>query len=240
VKRAGLAELCDRAGLAQDAQGVLEALLQLIARDPSAPTSITDPDEAADVHVADSLSALPLLRSLLPDRLQGEAIVDIGSGAGFPGLALAVALDRSSVDLIESMERKCRFMSSAIEQLGLSNARVVCMRAEDWARGDGSRRYRLAVARAVAALPTLVEYASPLLAEGGFLVAWKGTRDDAEERRGASASRLVGMRPHGVHPVVPFPESRRRHLHVFEKHEPTPPGIPRRAGMARKRPLGGK
>jgi 16S rRNA (guanine527-N7)-methyltransferase len=240
VKRPELAELWEQLDLVRDKRSALEGLVQMLARDPTAPTSITDPDEAAAVHIADSLSVLPLVGSLLADRLEGEAIVDIGSGAGFPGLPLAVALGGSSVDLIESMERKCRFISRAIDQLELRNARVVCMRAEDWAGGEGENRYQLAVARAVAALATLVEYASPLLTEGGFLIAWKGRRDGAEERSGNLAARRLGMQPQGVHPVVPFPGSRRRHLHVFEKHEPTPPGIPRRAGMARKRPLGGE
>lgn len=240
MKRPDLAELYDRFGLGEHARGELEALLQLLASDPTAPTSITDPGEAADAHIADSLSALSLIGSLPSGCLEGEAIVDIGSGAGFPGLPLAVALRRSSVDLIESTERKCRFISRAIHELGLQNARVVCMRAEDWARDEGEGRYRLAVARAVAELPTLVEYASPLLAEGGFLIAWKGARDEVEERRAASAAGRLGMRPADVQPVVPFRGSRRRHLHVFEKHEPTPAGIPRRPGMARKRPLGGK
>ena len=213
-------------------------LLDLLSGDPSAPTRVTDPAEAIDVHIADSLSALPLLGLLLPGGVKAEAIVDIGSGAGFPGLPLAVVLEESRVDLVESTERKCRFVACTIERLGLSNARAVCLRAEDWARGEGAGRYRLAVVRAVAPLATLVEYASPLLVGGGFLIAWKGARDGAEERRGASAASAVGMRPHSVEPVVPFPGSRRRHLHVFEKHAPTPPGIPRRAGMARKRPLG--
>jgi 16S rRNA (guanine527-N7)-methyltransferase len=240
VKRPGLADLGDRLGLTEDVRARLELLLELVAGDPSAPTSVTEPGDAADVHVADSLSALPLVRSLLSERLQDAAIADIGSGAGFPGLPLAIALDQTSVDLIESTRRKCGFIARALRRLELRNAQVVCMRAEDWARADGAARYGLAVVRAVAPLATLVEYASPLLAEGGFLIAWKGARGEAEERGGAAAASRLGMEPRGVHPVVPFPGSRSRHLHVFEKQEPTPPGIPRRAGMARKRPLGRK
>jgi 16S rRNA (guanine527-N7)-methyltransferase len=240
VKRRRIVTLCDELGLAPGAEARLELLLEVVAREPGAPTSITDPAEAADVHIADSLSVVPLVRSLLRDRLDGAAIVDIGSGAGFPGLPLAVALDRSWVDLLESTQRKCRFIAGAIERLELANAEVICKRAETWAGGEGAGRYRLAAARAVAQLATLVEYASPLLGTGGFLVAWKGARDADEERRGAAAARAVGMAPHGVHPVAPYAGSRRRHLHVFAKQGPTPAGIPRRAGLARKRPLGGE
>ena len=236
----GISAVCEQFGLPKEAQVKLEALVELLATDAAAPTSVTEPVEAVGVHIADSLSALPLIGSLQPDRPETGALVDIGSGAGFPGLPLAIALGRSPVDLVEATGRKCRFISRAIDQLELSDARAVCARAEDWARGEGAGRYRLAVVRAVAPLATLVEYGSPLLSKGGFLIAWKGLRDGEEERRGEAAARSVGMSIVEVRPVIPFPGSRRRHLHLFEKTEPTPPEIPRRAGMARKRPLGGK
>jgi 16S rRNA (guanine527-N7)-methyltransferase len=241
VKRGpGVAELCERLGVPEAARRKLELLLDLVADDQSAPTSVTDPEEALEVHVADSLSLLPHIASLLAARPDVPAIVDMGSGAGFPGLPLAVALDGATVDLVEARERKCRFISRAIERLEQPNARVVCMRVEDWARAEGAGRYRLAVVRAVAPLATLVEYASPLLADGGSLVCWKGSRDEVEERRGAAAAQAVGLMVGEVRPVTPFPGSRQRHLHFFAKVEQTPPGFPRRTGMARKRPLGGK
>jgi 16S rRNA (guanine527-N7)-methyltransferase len=237
-RRVAVADLCGQLDLPVEAQRRLEALLALLETDPSAPTSVTDPQEAAKIHVADSLSALPVVLPLLAARPRPSAIVDIGSGAGFPGLPLAIALDRASVDLVEATGRKCRFLSRAIERLEQLNARVVCMRAEDWAHGEGGGRYDLAVVRAVAPLATLVEYGSPLLVEGGWLVAWKGARDEVEERRGAGAARLVGMSPRDVRRVTPFAGARHRHLHLFEKTGSTPSGIPRRAGMARKRPFG--
>ena len=84
----------------------------------------------------------------------------------------------------------------------------------------------------------LVEYAAPLLREGGILVAWKGARDAAEEAAGAAAAEQVGMAVGDVLPVKPFATSENRHLHVVRKISPTPAGFPRRPGMARKRPLG--
>jgi 16S rRNA (guanine527-N7)-methyltransferase len=232
VKR--LHEICAAVGLNEEAERKLEALLQLLAGDRSAPTSVRTPDEAVDAHVADSLSVLPLLS----DHLLLEPIVDIGSGAGFPGLPLAVAFETAAVDLIESTSRKCHFIARAIEELEQQNARVVCERAEDWARVEGAERYGLAVARALAPLPTLVEYASPLLRQGGTLIAWKGARDPAEERASAAAAHVLGMNPESIHPVMPFPGTRHRHLHVLTKTAPTPAGIPRRPGLARKRPFG--
>jgi 16S rRNA (guanine527-N7)-methyltransferase len=100
-------------------------------------------------------------------------------------------------------------------------------------------RYDVALARAVGPLPTLVEYAAPLLGIGGSLVAWKGRRNPDEERRAEAAAELLGMRGTRIERVQPFEGARDRHLHVFRKDEPSPPGYPRRPGVARKRPLGG-
>jgi 16S rRNA (guanine527-N7)-methyltransferase len=93
-------------------------------------------------------------------------------------------------------------------------------------------------ARAVAPLAVLLEYAAPLLCHGGVLVAWKGGRDELEERGGVLAAERLAMEPVSVSRVVPFAGAETRHLHVYSKVGPTPAGVPRRPGMARKRPLG--
>jgi 16S rRNA (guanine527-N7)-methyltransferase len=232
VKR--LRELCAGLDLPAEAESKLGLLLDLLATDSEAPTSVRAPRQAVDIHLADSLSALPLLRAGAPP----EAIVDIGSGAGFPGLPLAVVLEDAAVDLVEATGRKCAFISRAIDRLGLQNARAVCARAEDWARVEGAGRYDVGVVRAVAPLATLVEYASPLLREGGRLVAWKGSRDEGEERRGARAGRALGMTPRAIERATPFSGAEHHHLHLFEKTGPTPVGIPRRPGMAKRKPFG--
>ena len=191
-----------------------------------------------EVHVADSLSGLEV-SSLASAR----RIADIGSGAGFPGLVLAIALPRAQVDLIESAGRKTAVIDRLIQAAALTNARSVTARAEDFAGtppalGGGAGAYDAVTARAVGPLAVRVEYAAPLLREGGVLVAWKGARDAVEEGAGATAAEKVGMAVREVLPVQPYPSSENRHLHVFEKVAPTPPEYPRRAGMARKRPLG--
>jgi 16S rRNA (guanine527-N7)-methyltransferase len=236
VKR--LREVSAEFGLPAEAERRLEALLQLVATDPVTPTAVTDPAEAVDTHVADSLAALPVIEAYAGDNPGATRLVDIGSGAGFPGLPLAIACAQLEVDLLESIARKCAFIARAIEQLEQSNADVLCVRAEDWARAEGAGRYTVACARALAPLATLAEYASPLLREGGVLVAWKGARDAAEEAQGAAAADALGMRPVGVELVTPFAGARNRHLHMFVKTGPTPAGVPRRTGMARKRPFG--
>jgi 16S rRNA (guanine527-N7)-methyltransferase len=190
------------------------------------------------VHVADSLSGLEV------DGLaSARRIADVGAGAGFPGLVLAIALPSARVDLIESAGRKAAVIDRLIQAAKVSNARSVVARAEEWARlpvplGGGREAYEAVAARAVAALPVLVEYAAPLLRMGGVLVAWKGARDPGEEAAGQRAAEEVGLALAEVRRTVPFPEARDRHLHVYRKVAPTPERFPRRPGMAAKRPLG--
>src|SRR4051794_16766272 len=166
----------------------------------------------------------------------------MGAGAGFPGLVLAIAIPRAQVDLVESAGRKTAVIDRLIQAAELRNARSITARVEDYARepaavGGGREAYDAVTARAVGPLATLVEYAAPLLREGGVLVAWKGARDSAEEGSGAAAAAEAGMAVKEVVPVQPYPASENRHLHVFRKIAPTPSKFPRRAGMARKRPL---
>jgi 16S rRNA (guanine527-N7)-methyltransferase len=200
---------------------------------------VSEPERAREVHVADSLSGLEV-----PDLARASRIADIGAGAGFPGLVLAIALPGARVDLIESAGRKAAVIDRLIQAAKVSNARSVVARAEDWARlpaalGGGREAYQAVTARAVASLPVLVEYAAPLLRPSGVLVAWKGTVDADEQQLGRRAADEVGLELEGVRRVEPFVGARDRHLHVYRKVAPTPERFPRRAGMAAKRPLGG-
>jgi 16S rRNA (guanine527-N7)-methyltransferase len=220
----------ERFGLVPEATAAIERLLDLLERDPTAPTTVRARPEALDVHVADSLSGL----ELEPVRA-ARRIADLGAGAGFPGLVLAAALPESHVSLVESVGRKCDWLARAVAAMGLSNAAVVNARAEDWPSGIGA--HDLVTARALAPLNALVEYAAPLLEEGGALVAWKGRRDAGEEADGAAAAARLAMQPRDVTRVQPFAAALDRHLYLYLKVGPTPNGYPRRPGMARKRPL---
>jgi 16S rRNA (guanine527-N7)-methyltransferase len=161
-------------------------------------------------------------------------IADLGAGAGWPGLALAAALPGARVSLVESASRHCRYLARAITAGGLANAQVVHARAEEWPAGIGA--HDLVVARALAALPVVCEYAAPLLAPGGALVAWKGAVGADEAAAGAAAAQVLGLGEAEVHAVAPYPGADRRTLHVFRKIAPTPRRFPRRPGMAVKRP----
>lgn len=225
-----LAELATRFGLPAGASEALGRLLALVADDPAAPTSVRDPAIAVDAHVADSLVALEV-----DEVVAARRIADLGAGAGFPGLVLAAALPDARVTLVDSQSRKGDFLTRAIRAMGVANAEVVVARAEDWKAGLGTRD--LVTARALAPLTVLVEYAAPLLAPGGALVAWKGRREPGEEADGAAAAAQLGLEAREIRPVDPWPGVQHRHLHLYLKVRSTPNGYPRRAGIARKRPI---
>ena len=208
----------------------LAVLLEVVSGDPEAPTTVRDPREAVDAHVADSLSALDL-----PAVAAAREVADVGSGAGFPGLVLAAALPGARVRLVEATGRKCDFLARAVARAGIANVEIVRSRVEAWVEGRGA--CDLVTARAVAPLAVLAEYAAPLLRESGTLVAWKGRRDQEEEADGAFAASELGLRADEVVHPTPFPGARDRRLHVFTKIGPTPERFPRRPGMAAKRQL---
>jgi 16S rRNA (guanine527-N7)-methyltransferase len=226
-----LQQLTYRYGLSDAQHEQLARLLGALERDEHAPTTVRDPEQAVDVHLADSLVALEL------DVVRtARVIADLGAGAGFPGLVLAVALGDGEVRLVESQERKCAFIEGVIAEAGLGNAYAVCTRAEEWRSGIGE--HDLVLARALAAQPVVLEYAAPLLRLGGSLVDWRSRRVEKDEVAASRAARELGLRRVEVRRVQPFSEVRERHLHVFVKDEDTPERFPRRAGIARKRPLG--
>jgi 16S rRNA (guanine527-N7)-methyltransferase len=227
------------AELPSPAREQLAALVDLLARERRAPSAVREPPDAWRVHVADSLSGLVFDELRLARR-----IADVGAGAGFPGVVLAAALPSASIDLIESLRRKCEFMRLALAETGIANAQVVCQRAEEWAiappPGGGRELYDAVTARAVGRLATLAELAAPLLADGGALVAWKGRRREEEEDELARSRDRVAMELRECRWVGPYAGSRNRHLYLIVKVAPTPPDLPRRPGMAAKRPFGRK
>jgi 16S rRNA (guanine527-N7)-methyltransferase len=221
-----------RGALDSGAEAALRRVLALLAEDRASLSSITD-ERAWSVHVDDSLTGLDV-----PELRRASRIADVGAGAGFPGLVLAAALPQATVDLIESVARKCDFMRRAIGAAGLRNAFVVHDRSEGVAAGAGRDAYDAVTARAVGRLSTLAELASPLLCESGVLVAWKGRRDADEEAQLERAAKGLAMRPERILDVGERAGSRHRHLHVMRKAGPTPADLPRRPGMAKKRPRG--
>jgi len=220
------------AALDESARRRLQTVLDLLAEERASVSSVTD-QRAWRVHVVDSLTGLEVTA-----LREAAKITDIGSGAGFPGLVLAVALPHAQVDLIESVGRKCEFMRSAAGAAGIGNATVRNLRSEEWAAEKGREAYDAVTARAVGRLSTLAELASPLLRPDGVLVAWKGRRDPDEERQLENASEALAMELEQTLDVGDRAGSEHRHLHVIRKIGPTPENLPRRPGMAKKRPRG--
>jgi 16S rRNA (guanine527-N7)-methyltransferase len=235
VSRETLADLAVEHGLPDAVVPRFAALLEALAAERDPHTSVSDPVKAVDVHLRDSLSALGI------DAVrEASAIADIGAGAGFPGLPLAIALPGARVDLIESAGRKTAVIDRLAGAAGIENAGAVTARAEEWAAGDGRGAYDVATARAVAPLAVLLEYAAPLLRPDGTFVAWKGARDLDEERAGEIAAAQLGLERREIRPVTPFRRARDLHLYLYSKVRETPEKFPRRPGMAAKRALGAK
>lgn len=228
--RALLDGLAERYALSDGQLDQLAHILSALALDELAPTTVREPMLAVDVHLADSLVALEL-----EAVREARRIADIGAGAGFPGLPLAVALPRSEVKLVESQARKCAFIEAVKVAARVENAEAVCARVEEWPEGVGA--HDIVLARALAPQPIVLEYAAPLLRLGGALVDWRGQRNSEEERAATEAAELLGLRRESIGRVEPFDGVRDHHLHVYRKVRETPDRFPRRAGMARKKPL---
>ena len=186
--------------------------------EPDAPTALHD----GRAHIDDALTGLELVGS-------PGTIADLGSGNGIPGLVLAACLPGAHVFCVEAVRRKAEWIARTAQRCGLANAEAVWARAEEW---DG--RADVVVARALAALPVLCEYAAPLLTDNGRAVFWKGAVDPGEEADGRYAASVLGL---SEPEVVAVAGTERRTLWVFRRLTPPPDRFPRRAGMAAKRPL---
>lgn len=199
-------------------------------------TRITAPADIAVQHIVDSLIGLRALRDLDPERPQ--RIVDVGSGAGFPGLPLAVLRPNWHFTLIEATGKIVAWLEHAVTALGLSNVTALHVRVEDAGRTRELReRFDVAVARGLAPLPVLLEYTLPLVAVGGRVVAYKGADADAEVAASVNALSILGgrSRPRIAYRLPGL--DRPRHLVVVDKRRPTPRAYPRKAGTPGRTPL---
>lgn len=197
-------------------------------------TSLTDNREIIIKHFLDSLSCAKAC-----DFGVKLKVVDIGTGAGFPGLPLKIAYPEIELTLLDSSKKKTSFLSKTIECLNLKGISVVCCRAEDYGINSNNRgAFDLVLARAVAPLSVLVEYALPLLKLGGLFIAQKSRGLDKEIGEGRMAAKAVGGQIEEVREVkVPFLEAK-RYLVLVKKISPSPKKYPRRPGIPAKRPLG--
>lgn len=196
-------------------------------------TAVLDPEEMVDRHYLDS--AAPLALGLIP---QGARVIDVGTGAGLPGIPLCILRPDLRVTLLDAQRKRVTFLQAAIEALDLP-AQAVHMRAEDAARDEAHREaYDVSVSRAVAATPTLLELTLPFVRVGGRAIAWKGPGLQAELEQARRAAHLLGGALEGVLDA-PVPGRDWQHvLLVCAKRQKTARQYPRRAGLPGKNPLG--
>lgn len=196
-------------------------------------TAIREPEAIRTKHFLDSLTTICELNNPIPERL-----VDVGTGAGFPGIPLKIMLPDLKLTLVESVGKKADFCRHMVEVLKLENVEVLTARAEDLGQQAQHReKYDWAVARAVSQLPALVEYLLPLVRVGGGVLAQKGEHAHAEVQSAEKAMRLLGGNLRKVSPVTLPGVVEERYLVVVEKKVATPPQYPRRAGLPAKKPL---
>ena len=193
-------------------------------------TGITEPREVATLHLLDSLSLIPMA------DLAGKSIVDVGTGAGFPGIPLAIALPDSSITLLDSLNKRIDFLRESGAQLGLTNAEYVHGRAEEFA-ADHRESYDYAVSRAVANLPMLCELCLPLVKVGGQFLAMKSSHTEEEIAAAKSAISKLGGKIEAVEDyTIPTTDVVHRVVRI-RKVSPTPKKYPRRFAQIKKQPL---
>ncbi len=199
-------------------------------------TAITDYEGAQVRHFLDSLSCLLALEP--GERLAGQSMIDVGTGAGFPGIPLKIICPGLRLTLLEATEKKVGFLRHIVERLGLENVVVLHGRAEELGQNPAHReRYDWTVARAVAEMPILMEYLLPFAKIGGRVLAQKGESAPAEVQRAEWAIQHLGGCPRRLVQVELHGLAETRYLVLVDKVAATAAHYPRRAGMPAKRPL---
>jgi 16S rRNA (guanine527-N7)-methyltransferase len=197
-------------------------------------TAIRTPAEVEIKHFADSLSCLLVMRN---PTLSGR-LIDVGTGAGFPGVPLKIMYPELKLTLVESVGKKVTFLEHLVGKLGLKDVRVLQKRAEELGQETGQREtYDWAVARAVAETRTLLEYLLPLVKKGGKVLAQKGESAPAEAQAAEHAAKILGGSLERIVPVELPGVVEPRYLVVFSKVSATPQRYPRRTGLPGKEPL---
>lgn len=197
-------------------------------------TAVRDRDEALQKHISDSLSC-----DFMEEYEAAENVIDVGTGAGFPGVPLAIVSPDKKFTLVDSLNKRLRIIDELTGELGIKNVTTVHGRAEDVGKSKEHReQYDICVSRAVASLDVLCEWCLPLVKKGGYFVAYKGENVSRETEDAANAIKLLGGKIAEIRKVQTEEESISGHVLVMiKKVKNTPSKYPRQAGQARKNPL---
>lgn len=196
-------------------------------------TAIREPEQVRVKHFLDSLSACLAMNGSAVER-----VIDVGTGAGFPGLPLKILYPQMHLTLVESIGKKTTFCEHLVAKLGLEGVEVIQMRAEELGQLHEHReQYDWALARAVAIMPVLSEYLLPLVRVGGHVLAMKGESGPAEAQSAEKAIQLLGGHLQQLHALTLPGVVEERYLVVVDKIAITPEKYPRRVGIPSKRPL---
>ncbi len=230
--------------LAADEYGLTLAADQLVAMDDYYQllvewnkkinlTAITEPQEVAVKHMVDSLSCYQ--QELFTP---GVSIIDVGTGAGFPGLPLKIFQKDIDLTLMDSLNKRLKFLQEVIDILGLTGVNTVHARAEEAGKNKQYReQYQIAVSRAVARLNVLCELCLPFVKVGGCFIALKGAQYEEEVKEAANAVTLLGGKIADIRPIKLPGLTDKRAVIYIEKVVATPQGYPRKAGIPEKKPL---
>ena len=196
-------------------------------------TAITEYDEVMKKHFIDSLSLIKTY-----DTSKDVSVIDVGTGAGFPGLALKIAYPNMKVTLLDSLNKRINFLNEVIAMLGLTNVTTIHGRAEDFAKPAKEReKYDLCVSRAVANLTTLSEYCLPFVKVGGCFISYKSEKITEEMEAAKNAIALLGGEYEKSEEFYLPDSDIYRNLVTIKKVKPTPKKYPRKAGLPSKEPL---
>ena len=193
-------------------------------------TAITEPQEILTKHFIDSISVVPYIK-------EGDKILDIGTGAGFPGIPLKIVLPQNSFTLLDSLNKRIHFLQEVVEQLKLENIEAVHGRAEEFCKEDRREGYHIVVSRAVAKLNVLLEYMLPFTKVGGKCICMKALEIEEELEDAKKAIEILGGTIEKVEEITLEDTDITRKLVIVKKIKETPKKYPRKAGTPNKEPI---